>query len=267
MEILECFVQGKRPDQSLCEDGWVMTPHFVAVVDGSTSKVPGRAGGLVAKECVCAALHNLLPTADKSEMLRFLTEGLAALSPAEARWQAAYRPTCSAVIYSVHRRVVWFVGDCQCRWQGQTYTNLKPIDDLLTGMRCDAVTYLLAHGYTPDELQQHDLGRAFILDALRDQTNFQNDPNPLNPYRYPVLDGTPVPPELVPEIPVPDSVTECILASDGYPELCDTLAESEQVLHERLAADPLCVSLIRSPKARMAGNHSFDDRCYLRFSL
>ena len=45
MQIIEHFIQGKRNNAQLCEDGWVVTPHFAAVVDGSTSKVAGRNGG------------------------------------------------------------------------------------------------------------------------------------------------------------------------------------------------------------------------------
>ena len=46
MQIIEQYIKGKRPDQRFCEDGWVVTPHFAAVIDGSTSKIAGRQGGL-----------------------------------------------------------------------------------------------------------------------------------------------------------------------------------------------------------------------------
>ena len=38
IRVLEQFVRGKQADQSLCEDRLVVTSHFVAVIDGVTSK-------------------------------------------------------------------------------------------------------------------------------------------------------------------------------------------------------------------------------------
>lgn len=159
------------------------------------------------------------------------------------------------------------VGDCQCRFGGTTHTHPKLIDTILTQVRCDVVRHLLSRGHTPDDIRRNDLGRAFIMDALHTQTNFQNDPNPLNPYAYPVLDGTPVRPDRVLEIPVSPETDSLILASDGYPIVGDTLAESEKALQQMLHEDPLCIGQNAGTKCLVSGNHSFDDRCYLRISL
>ena len=61
MQIIEQYIKGKRPDQRFCEDGWVVTPHFAAVIDGSTSKIAGRQGGLLAMQLVKEALRTLQP--------------------------------------------------------------------------------------------------------------------------------------------------------------------------------------------------------------
>lgn len=267
MEIIESFLKGKRPDARLCEDGWVVTPHFAAVVDGSTSKVAGRHGGRVAMEAVCHALQTLRPDVPKAEMLRVLTASLAVNLTPQARSAAEYRTTCSAVIFSAARRVVWMVGDCQCRFGGHTFTHPKLVDEVLVRARVEAATYLLAHGYTAQQLQENDLARACIFDAIRQQTNFQNDTNPYNPYRYPVLDGTCVDPQLVPELEVPADVTEVVLASDGYPRLFDSLADCEAELRRLLHADPLCIGPNAASKCLQPGNDSFDDRCYLRLHI
>ena len=37
MRVVESFVRGKRPDQSLCEDGIFIGRKLVAVIDGVTS--------------------------------------------------------------------------------------------------------------------------------------------------------------------------------------------------------------------------------------
>lgn len=266
MEIVESFLCGKRPDQNLCEDGFVVTPHFAAVVDGSTSKVPGRNVGREAMRTVTAALKRLDPEADKEEMLRTLTACLAVKNIPEAAAHAELRLTCSAVIFSAFRKVVWMVGDCQARWSGQTHTNAKLVDRILTEARCGAVRYLLGHGHTLDDIARHDLGRAAILDALREQTNFQNVADSRNPYRYAVLDGTPVEKALVLELPV-EGTRELILASDGYPLLCDSLRESENYLQHLLRLDPLCINENAATKCLVAGNLSFDDRCFLKIAL
>lgn len=266
MQIIEHFIQGKRNNAQLCEDGWVVTPHFAAVVDGSTSKVAGRNGGRMAMELVCKALHTLPPLVDKATMLHHLTAVLAAHNVSQAATKAEYRLTCSAVIYSAARRVVWQVGDCLCRFGGTTYTHNKLVDTILTDARCHAVQYLLAHGHTAADIMANDLGRAIIFDALREQTNFQNDPNPYNPYRYPVFDGTPVDNALVPELPVPRGVGEVVLASDGYPMLFDTWQPTEAYLQQVLQSDPLCIAANAATKCLMAGNVSFDDRCYLHIA-
>lgn len=267
MQVIEKFIEGKRQDQRLCEDGWVLTPDFAAVVDGSTSKVSGRAGGREAMKLVCEALTQLPAEADKVQMLRYLTEVLAARNLPESAIHAEYRLTCSAVIFSRYRRVVWLVGDCHCRWAGTTHDNYKLVDEILTRIRCEVAHKLLSQGYPPEQFLEYDPARAVILDELREMTNFQNDPNPYNPFRYVVLDGTPVESALVPEIPVPENVNELILASDGYPCLLDTWQETEEHLQQLLREDPLCIEQNPATKCYLSGNHSFDDRCYLRFRI
>lgn len=269
MKIIESFVLGKQGRADRCEDGWVVTDAYAAVVDGSTSKLPPaeaaqrpKSGGRQAMEITLEAIRRLPPQATKDEALSLLTAALRREMPPGALERAERRLTCSAVVYSAARREVWMVGDCQCRFGGRTYTHTKAVDAVLTRIRCDVIAYLLAHGHTEDELRRRDLGRAAILDALREQTNFQNDTNAFNPYRYPVLDGTPVDPAAVPVLPL-GAARRLVLASDGYPDLLDTLAATEDRLAALLRDDPLCYRLNPATKGLAEGNLSFDDRTYL----
>ena len=66
--------------------------------------------------------------------------------------------------------------------------------------------------------------------------------------------------------PVPPQ-TQVVLASDGYPVLKDTLAESEKSLDELLQKDPQCLWENRGTKGLVKGNQSFDDRTYVRFAV
>ena len=266
MEIIEHFSKGKRPDRP-CEDGWVATDDFAAVVDGSTAKIkidPAQESpGHLAMRLVCSAIRQFPADLCKEEALTVLTQVIA-----EDKTYASkhYRPTCSAVVYSRHRREVWFIGDCQCRCGGETHKHDKVVDKILTDIRCDVIRYYLAHGYTEEELQQDDKGRAFIYDALCDQLYFQNDSDSYNPYRYPVIDGQTIDASLVPSMSVGNS-REIILASDGYPILLDTLDETERKLQEVLEKDPLCIQENPSTKCLVEGNDSFDDRTFLRLRL
>ena len=61
--------------------------------------------------------------------------------------------------------------------------------------------------------------------------------------------------------------SEVVLASDGYPELFGTLAESEARLNELIRLDPLCYKIYKSTKGLMDKCTHFDDRSYIRFRL
>lgn len=271
MRIIEKSCIGKR-EGAACEDGYAVTEHFAAVVDGSTSKSrratanAGETTGLRAMRTVLAALPSLPAEATKEEALTHFTSALRRATPNIETLPAEERPTCSAAIYSRLRREVWLIGDCQCRFGGQTHTHPKLIDTVLTQVRCDAVRHFLERGRTQAELLRNDRGRAFILDALREQTNFQNDPNPHNPFSYPVLDGTPVAPHSVPALDAA-CATVIVLASDGYPALFDTLAGTEAHLHRLLRHDPLCIAENPATKCIVSGNRSFDDRTYLKLEI
>ena len=57
------------------------------------------------------------------------------------------------------------------------------------------------------------------------------------------------------------------LASDGYPVLKGTLAESERELERIINNDPLCIDLYKATKGVMQGYKSFDDRTYIRIAF
>jgi len=267
MKIIEQYCIGKKAGAT-CEDGYRVTAHFAAVVDGSTSKarLPHPAGptpGVRAMRTVLAALPSLPERATKEEALRFFTSALAAATPHLKELPAEERPTCSAAVYSLYRQEVWLIGDCQCRFNGHTHTHPKLVDTVLAQIRGDIVRHLLKHGATEQELRHDDRGRAFILTALREQTYFQNDPNPHNPFRYPVLDGTPIDPQAVPALDA-RRAPFVVLASDGYPVLADTLTETEACLHRLLRRDPLCIGPHPATKCLVTGQRSFDDRTFLK---
>lgn len=273
MSGTEIHVIGKSPD-GLCEDGVVNTDAYVAVIDGATSKSNMRYGGLRGGRAAMLWVSQLIASmpADYAlnEAVNYLTAGiwhryeqLGVVERVSA--DATARLTCSVVIYSRMRRQVWMIGDCQFRYEGCTHTNEKPADRILAGIRADVLRATLLRGNTVDSLRRNDVGRACILDALCLQCQFQNAPE-YNPYSFVVLDGFPIDISRVPVYVLPPATdVPLILASDGYPELCDTFEATELRLRRMLHADPLCMEKYVATKGWMEGYSSFDDRTYVRF--
>lgn len=253
MHIIEKFLQSKLGRPELCEDGFIVTKDFAAVVDGCTSLSFSEIhGGRFAMENVVDALECMPPDIDKLGMLAWLTNKFTSLGAA------------SATIFSLKRRVVWIVGDCQCRFAGKTYTNEKLIDRILSEVRGDVIREFIRRGVSEEAIKHSDPGRNFIIELLMEQRYFRNDTNRENFYRYPILDGSEIEPALVPEFSVPEGCDELVLASDGYPKLFDTLAESETELSRLLETDSLCIGENAGTKGLMHGQTSYDDRCFLR---
>ena len=77
---------------------------------------------------------------------------------------------------------------------------------------------------------------------------------------------TDIPENLIHVISVADA-KGIVLASDGYPVLKRTLAESERELERIINNDPLCINLYKATKGVMQGYKSFDDRTYIRIEI
>ena len=82
-----------------------------------------------------------------------------------------------------------------------------------------------------------------------------------------VIDGFHIPREHVRIITLNFQPWEIVLASDGYPFLCPTLAESESRLHQQRTDDPLNIGTFKATKAFHPDFNSFDDRSYIRLKV
>ena len=170
------------------------------------------------------------------------------------------RLCASAIVYSSRRREIWLVGDCQCLVGGELCENPKPYEATLAERRAEKVRELLAAGMTPDEILADDQARAAIIPEMLRAMQQQNK-------TYAVIDGFPIPEARVPIITLDFRPWEIVLASDGYPFLCPTLAESESRLDEQRRNDPLNIGRFKATKGFTPGNNSFDDRTYIRFMV
>jgi tRNA pseudouridine38-40 synthase len=267
MNIIEQHIQGKR-SQDTCEDGIVVTDHFVAVIDGGTAKSPrtlrpdmsnGRWCMTLIKEYIDQMPANISLEGFCQEMTRRIHNQY----PEDDSRLKAYpheRLCASAVIYSRAKQEIWMIGDCQCLVDGVHYHNDKPYEAALTRKRAEQFQQMCA--LHPDMLSDkgelvHDYARDTIIEDLLVHLQGEN-------IEYAVLDGFPVAMQGVKVIPV-DHPATIVLASDGYPFLKPTLDESEDELARQLRDDPYMLSSFPATKGLMAGNVSFDDRAYIRF--
>lgn len=267
MQIIEQTVVAKNPKKA-SEDGILVTDDFVAVIDGSTSKTDRRyslfsSNGRLAMKLVADTLRHAPKTVS---MQQFCVEATRAL---RRKYRKSDLPrltdhpeerlAASAVIFSRLRREIWMIGDCQCLINGQLYENPKPSEAILARMRADEVKRLLANGHTVDELLSDDIARPTIIPAMLEYMREGQNKT------YAVIDGFDIPLNSVRQITLTFEPFELVLASDGYPTLHSSLAESEAALAHQLETDPLNVGTFQATKACMKGNNSFDDRAYIRF--
>lgn len=266
MQIIEQALIPKSPIKK-SEDGIVVTPDFVAVIDGSTSKAKHRyswfsSNGRVAMQLVARTLKRAPKDISMQQFCKLVTREI---SKKYRHGDLPYltehpeeRMAASAVVFSRVRREVWMIGDCQCLVNGELYENPKPYEAQLAEQRAAEVNRLLANGTTVDQLRREDTARPAIIPHMLEAMKQQN-------VGYSVIDGFPIPLSHVRLLPLTFDSFELVLASDGYPFLRPTLAETEAALQEQIANDPLNIGQFKATKACMEGNNSFDDRAYIRF--
>lgn len=205
-------------------------------------------------------------TADKNATAEEFCEGVTAF--VRDRYDSAMLPrlavhpeerlTASCIVYSRNKRQIWMIGDCQCLVGGCLYENPKPYEDVLARKRADILKALVCEGMTVEELRGNDLGRKAIIPEMIETMRNQNK-------TYAVVDGYPIPMEKVRIIRLTEQPQTIVMASDGYPFLLPTLAESEKTLSRQLEKDPLNIYEFTATKAYIQGNNSFDDRSFVCF--
>lgn len=268
MQIIEKTVVAKNPKKK-SEDGIVVTNNFVAVIDGSTSKTKYRhslfrTNGRYAMYLTARYIRQMSKTTTSEQFLRGVTAYIRKHYNKSMLPRLAEHPedrlTCSAVVYSRLNREIWMVGDCQCMINGELFDNPKPAEAELAAMRAEEVKRLLATGVTQEELLRNDTARPVIIPRMLETMREQN-------VSYSVIDGFPIARQHVRIIPLDFRPWEIVLASDGYPILRPTLAESEEELQKLREEDPLNIGRFQATKAFHPDFNSFDDRSYIRLKI
>lgn len=275
VEIIQHFSEGKKGPLAN-EDATVVADDYAVVIDGATSKSSYRyndtdSNGRFASHVLCNAVRDIPLGMSLQDFSSSLT--------ATIRWEYTHRDilsqvrehtedrlTASLIVYSVSHREIWMIGDCQALVNGITYSNAKPLDAPSAEKRAIFIHEALISGRkTMSDILIDDIGRRHILSTIIESTHHQNKYP--DPYGFSVVDGFDIPMPLVRVITVPQSVSEIVLASDGYPKLYPTLEATEQSLHDIITDDPLLINRYKATKCVLKGQKSFDDRTYLRLKV
>ncbi|KPI02973.1 hypothetical protein OK074_5123 [Actinobacteria bacterium OK074] len=251
------------------DDGFL---RCCAVVDGATDKsgrdYGGLSGGARAADRIVTTLQNLSADSTAVGILDAVTGGLAAL---RTEWGIAaddlLAPSAVVAILLPDRRQIMRVGDVHIgirRRNGawEYFPAEKEIDGVVASARAALLHALRADGADPADLARTDPGRAMMMPLLRVQNSLANRDG--SPYGFGVLDGRPVPYRYLEIIELDDTVTEIVLASDGYLSAAPTLEGAERELADDLTADPLRIGLHASTKGIGSGASRFDDCTYAR---
>jgi glycerophosphoryl diester phosphodiesterase len=251
----------------------VITADYIAAIDGSTSKTERRyscyrSNGRYAMELVSSYLRKAPKDMSCHQFCNGVTRHIRRqYSSLRARMQGGglqrlaehpeERLTASVVVFSRLRREIWMIGDCQCLIGDEYYDNPKPAEAVLAQKRADII---MASPKPWDHYLENDTARAAIIPEMLQSMKQQN-------VTYSVLDGFPVDEKHVRVLSLDFQPWEIVLATDGYPWLCKTLAESEEKLRWQRDNDPLNIGEFKATKAFMKGQDSFDDRTYIRFKV
>jgi len=263
---------GKSED---CEDAIYIGPHFVAVIDGVTSKTArrwdGLTGGRIAASTLQEAFDQIPFDATARQAVNILSDAIKRLYESydvleSMQANPVQRVTAAFVAVSLWRKEVWFVGDCQCLLNQEHIQHPMRIDEITANARSLFLESEIAQGKTIEELLQHDTGREYIQPLLERQMLFQNTPS-AGQYWFPVIGGFEVPDEGIHVQGLPTDIETIVLASDGYPYLKRSLHESEQALQEVLQDDPLLFRKYKATKGVREGHISFDDRAYVKLKI
>jgi glycerophosphoryl diester phosphodiesterase len=272
MKVIEQFVMGKKSSET-CEDFIVVSDDFIAVIDGATAKssktVDGKMPGRIIGASIAGHIPNIPPSSTAKEAVEYLIAEVdrEVIQPHFADDLGTVRaPAASVVVFSRASRQIWRISDCHYVINGRVVMGRMLVDEANALVRSEYITRALLSGEeTLASLAEHDSARDFILPLLQRQYIFSNNPD-AGEWAYGDFDGTSKSLLFLEVVDVPDG-SEVILASDGYPKVLPTLAESENFLAKVLKDDPLLYRDFKATKGLKEGQVSFDDRAYVRFQI
>jgi hypothetical protein len=267
LEILETFVMGKEGVEDRCEDAVVCTTEHVALIDGATTErgheIATRSPGRFAMEALSAAIRELDRDADAASAIDQLSQALGEALDEQGVERGSFASAC-VLIASAQRREVWRVGNSTFVIDGKRYMQHWAVAEIPALMRSAYLRALLRAGATTvEDVQLSDPAAELVAPLLRVERVFRNATD-AGELAYAALDGLEMPPSLIEQVRIPSGAT-VVFASDGYPLVAPTLAETESYLQQSLAEDPLRIHQHAEVRGVSRGRVSYDDRSYVRF--
>lgn len=269
MKVIETHMQGKI-DLKQCEDAYVVSDDFIAVIDGVTSKsdftYQEKTTGKIAAEIVKDVLLNMSRQAEIDYILesvnRRFVEFYQTVNFPYNKKEKGLQAVC--VIYSDYFRTIWMIGDCQVLVDGVLHAATKKSDDILSQMR-SLILHILKEDPQKDWKEAQREARSIIEPWILKSNQFANTHKDV--FGYAMINGEQIPKTLIQNIVLDENQHEIVLASDGYPKVKNTLKESEEYLAGILEKDPACYCIYPSTKGVLEKQTSFDDRTYIRFLI
>jgi hypothetical protein len=257
------------------EDGILTDPDCVAVLDGvssgdSTEKIEGLTPGQFAVQIGIEALKEAAKLSDPKEVVPLVTRRLReALAPYTLTTTPSFVFTAFFPRFGENGMIIR-VADCSYLIDGTGNNPGLAIDRLKSKDRARRLREEIEQGADVEALLADDPTRPRMRALTKEiQPRLANAPlsgndTVFDKYRYPVVNGTDVPEDLVEYIEVPKGASSIILATDGYPpqSLKPSLAETEAALKEIRDRDKLAIGDMLSTRGVMPEN--IDDRSYIR---
>ncbi len=223
-----------KPGRGYSEDRYVASPECFAVLDGvsssgSVEKIEGLTPGQFAVHIGIEALHDAIQLERVEEVVPFIS---ARLRESLAPYAYTSMPSFVFVAYFPKWRTIVRVGDCSYRlrnpttgaWVGENPPLAVDVDKDI--VRQALIARPEERGLSGNNAQADDAIQRRMHRITREWQPLHRN-NPRSPRGYGVMTGETV--YHVEYVPVPEGVSEIILASDGYyPEaLSGTLVETD----------------------------------------
>lgn len=266
----ESYICAKNGIEGTCGDKLVESENFYAVIDGATPKGKrlwnNQRGDVYISEILGQAITKLEPDIDAQAAVEELNDVVKQAYKEQGitfdELQPEEQLQASVLIYSVAKKEVWSFGDCMLRINQKSYRNIKKGDIMLSDLRAFCIEAANLEGVNISD-SQTDYGRNQILPFLKRFTLFANA---ASSFGYDVINGGEIHKNRV-QIYAVQPGDHVVMASDGYPKLFDTLDETEDYLKQSLIEDHLCIGKLRGTKGIEKGNTSYDDRCFIGFTV
>lgn len=276
MKVIEEFLKGKFNKEELCEDGICVTENFIALIDGVSSQSEFRYNNKKLGKIICDILLEAVPKLDTKidcyQAIDFLNNYILEFYKKHGIFEkisddATNQPSASVIMYSKNANQIWLIGDCMALYGDTIVDNKLEVDELYTKIRVMTIEYLLATGYTEEQLLESDIAKKFVQNLSKRQPYIRNKTYN-SKYDYAVIDGFNKPnKKLIKCIDLPKDIKEVVFCSDGYRKPFHTLEESEKYLKHIREVDPLCYKEFAYERGFYKNQESYDDRAYIRFEI